>query len=55
MKESMPRESEDPDIGIYEMKMDFHLSYSQQYLSWKENHFTSILQFPNQSVNITKM
>ena len=51
MKESMHLESEDPDIGIYEMKTDFHLSY----LSWKENHFTSILQFPNQSVNITKM
>ena len=55
MKEGMHWESEDPDIGIYEMKMGFHLSYYQQYLSWeKKNHFTSTLHFPSQSVNTTK-
>ena len=39
MKESMHWESEDSDIGIYEMKMGFHLSYYQQYLSWKKKSF----------------
>ena len=47
-------ESEDSDIGIYEMKMGFHLSYYQHTYLGKKNHFTSILHFPSQSVNTIK-